>query len=669
MKIDDGYTFYEKNYLTDFKFPTVPQKLLDWITLVIENTPGNDYSYIPYQFWIPIIRNRASRKALLFARQLFKTTYFGFETSHIAAKKKRATTCYVAPDEDKLSTFADQKYRSDMLDASPLLKSMIKGHSAGLPGNRSKVQWKNGSFNWHVTDEGGYKKVEGKSGDLIIYDEIQEHDLDALPKAQLAQSKKLGDEIFGGVGGEYGSAWERLWLETTQSEWHYDKDDDYVDTAGKVWPGQGWRNDLQFGLYEDSFGEKKKGLIYGDYMSDVCRGEWIESAPENYQFPGWHLAQTQACHIPLSMSDSKKLYNLDPSRSIEYMEMTYPRLLAIAHIHGGFYKAPRKPLSRQDCLNCMEPYDYLYFFSPADIAEFKQTFPGRIILYMGIDWGSGNTGSSETVITIMMKWLGVDKSGSYNSAWDRFFIIFQERLPYSMSETMEEAYYAIELFNKYYVDFGVADLGYGAKQVKAIIDGGIHPVTGEKIRGLTLSKFIGAWSRGKPTMTVKDKPTEIDDEGSEEVSHLLLDKTQFVEGFVDMVKWKVMHPGYLNESQETQERFSRTKLAIPYGDQWRVTPLINDMTSIERIDIEADILITKSITKQNPKAEYGHPADSVVSMANCFVASNHFKKFGEFKGYSKRGRSDDGAGPAASVSPLFGGTRANRFQGKKRNAI
>jgi len=615
--------------------------------------------------WIPIIKSRAKRKALLFCRQSFKTTYFGFESSHVAASKKRATTCYVAPDEDKLSTFADQKYRSDMLDASPLLKSMISGSSYGLPGRRTKVQWKNGSFNWHVTDEGGYKKVEGKSGDLIIYDEIQEHDLQALAKAQLAQSKKQGRELFGGVGGEYGSAWERLWLETDQQEWKYDIDDDYTDSAGRIWPGQGWRKKLQFGLFENQQGIKEKGLIYGAYMAEVLRGEWDAAAPDNYIFPGWHLSQVNLCHIPLSMADAKNLYNLDPSKSIEYMEMTYPRLLSIAHVHGGFYKAPRKPLSRQDCLNCMEPYDYLGFFNPSDILEFIEIFPGRVVMLMGIDWGSGNSGSSETVITIMMKWLGVDSTGQYNPAWDRYFIVFQERLPYEMSETMEEAYHAIELFRKYYCDFGVADLGYGAKQVKAIIDGGIHPVTGERIRGLSLGHFIGAWSRGKPTKVSEANQSDYDDEGNEEVSHLLLDKTTFVEAFIDHVKWTVLHPAYLNESKETQAKFSRQKLAIPYSNQWMVTPLINDMTAIERTDIEADILVTKAITKQNPKKEYNHPADSVVSMTNCFAADNHFKKFGAFKGTRKR-RNTSGPGASSSSSSsdahtnIFGGTRGNR---------
>ena len=164
MKDAYGYDDFDKYYQLKQDFPVLPKELLDFITLVTKDIPDNDYSYIPYQYWIPILRSKAARKALLMARQLFKTTYFGFRTAHVATTKKRSTTCYVAPDEDKLATFADQKYRAELLASSPLLRSLILGHSSGLPGRRSKVQWLNYSFNWHVSDEGNYRKIEGKSG-------------------------------------------------------------------------------------------------------------------------------------------------------------------------------------------------------------------------------------------------------------------------------------------------------------------------------------------------------------------------------------------------------------------------------------------------------------------------------------------------------------------------
>jgi len=630
--MEDGLDLFKKYSNEQLDFPEFPKNKLDFISLVYSTIEDTDYTLIPYQYWIPIMRSAAKRMYLLMARQLFKTTFFALSTAFVAATKKRATTVYIAPDEDKLSTYADQKYRAELLDASPLLKSCIFGHSAGLPGRRTKVQWLNGSFNWHITDEGGYRKYEGKSGDLGIYDEYQIHDAVALPKAKEAMSKKIGTEYFGGVGGEYGSIQEATWLETTQSEWHYDNEKDYIDSSGKVWPNQGWRKELQFGKWEDNNGVTDHGLIYGPYMKDTCRGEWIEEDPDNYMFPGYHLSQLSACHVPLSMSDAEKLYRIPKEFSYEYKQLNYPRLMAIAHVDGGFYKAPRKPITRQDALACLEPYKYLYFMSPNDIKEFKTVFPGRIRVLFGADWGSGNDGQGQTVFTIMLKWLGVNEYGKYSPDRNRFFVIYQERLPYEISETIEEAFYGIELFNRYLCDYGAADLGFGVKQVKAMIEGGYDPrKQGEWTPGLTHGKFIGTWTRGKIVKVEEDKPGEIDEEGSEEISHLLLDKTSMMEDFINMVKWKVPHPAY------TEDKYKRRKLAIAYGDEWKTYPLIKDMSQgIFRTDIEEDFLTPKVMTSESPKIKYAHPPDSVVSMSHCFIADGHFTGDASFKGtYSK----------------------------------
>lgn len=651
--MDDGLKLYEKFSTENFNFPEFPKNKLDFVSLVYSTIEDTDYTLTPYQYWIPIFRSKAKRMYLLMARQLFKTTFFALSSAFTAATKKRATTAYCAPDEDKLSTYADQKYRSELLDASLLLKSCIFGHSAGLPGRRTKVQWLNGSFNWHVTDEGSYRKIEGKSGDLAIYDEFQEHDAAALPKAKEAMSKKIGDEMFGGVGGEFGSPQEALWQETSQSEWHYDNEDDYIDSAGRIWPNQGWRKELQFGKWEDNHGDTYHGLIFGDYMKDVCKGEWIEEAPENYMFPGWHLSQAAACHVPLSMADCENLYRIPKEYSIEYKEMTYPRLMSIAHVQGWFYKAPRKPITRQDALATLNPYKYLYFMSPRDVQDLRTVFPGRIRILFGADWGSGNDGQGQTVFTIMMKWLGVNEYGKYSPEKDRYFVIYQERLPYELSETISEAYYGIELFTRYNCDFGAADLGYGVKQVKAMIEGGYDPRDGQYVDGVGYSKFVGTWTRGKITKVQEDNPGEIDDEGSEEITHLLLDKTSMIEDFINLVKWKVPHPRYMKE-----EKLSRRKLGIAYGDEWKTYPLVKDMTSITRVDIETDFLTTKQITTESPKTKYGHPPDSVVSMCHCVIADNHFTSSGEFAGSYRKATKSGGSSFGSKGSSGFRGTRS-----------
>jgi len=360
QKSDNGYDLFQQYQSESFDFPVLPKNRLEWFTLLINNMIDNDFSYVPYQYWLDIIESKASRIFIEFARQLFKTTFFGLASAHLSTTKARSTTIYIAPDEDKLSTFADQKYRAEILQASPLLRSCVFGSKTGLPGRRTKIQWNNGSYNWNITDEGGYRKAEGKSPDLTIYDEIQLHDLAALSKAKESQSFKIGKELYGGIGGEYGTEQEKLWNDTTMSEWHYNNEEDYIDSAGTVFKGQGWRKELEFGIHEDKYGEVFDGLIYAPYMGKTCAGYWTDKAPENADFPGYHLSQNSACHVPLSQADAVNLYHIPVDKSIEYKELNYPRLMSLAHVHALFYKAPRKPITRADALATLQPYTYLY---------------------------------------------------------------------------------------------------------------------------------------------------------------------------------------------------------------------------------------------------------------------------------------------------------------------
>lgn len=651
----DVFSRYQ-NTSTDF--PEFPKDRMEWIKLIIGNMLDTDFSYIPYQYWIEIIKSKHHRLFIQFARQLFKTTFFGFASAHLSTTKKRSTSIYIAPDEDKLSTFADQKYRAEILQASPLLRSCIFGNKKGLPGRRTKIPWNNGSFNWNVTDEGGYRKSEGKSPDLTIYDEIQLHDLGALAKSKESSSKKMGREYYGGIGGEFGSPQEALWNETSQAEWHYNNEEDYIDSSGKVFKGQGWRTKLEYGIHEDIDGEPVEGLIYGEYMAENNAGYWEHLVPENEEFPGYHLSQNSACHVPLSQADAINLYKVPIDKSIEYKELNYPRLMTLAHVHALLYKAPRKPLTRADALATLTPYRYLSFFSPDDILDFKLTFPGRIKMLMGIDWGSGNDGQGQTVITIMLKWIGIDEKGQFSPNRDRYFIAYMERLDAELSADMSEAFYALDLFRLYHCDYGAADLGFGTKQVNAILHGGYDPRTNTHMEGLGYSQFIGTWTRGKITKTEDNIPTDFDDEGSETVHHLLLDHTHVIENYIDMVKWQVPHPAYITKDKYTQQRFSRRKLAIPYADAYLTHGLIKDMTSITRSDIEKDFMTEKLVTTESPKKKYAHPADSVVSQSHCFIADGYFDNTGTFAGtYSHRTKPGN-----KSVI----GTDSSQFSGSRR---
>ena len=631
-----------------FQLPDLPRTKLEWLAVTRKVIDGNKYSLVPYQFWIAIYKEQAKRLFLLMARQLFKTTFFANSLAHLCTAFTNKSCSYVAPNEDKLTTFADEKFRDQTLQQSPILRAICRGATTGLPGRRGKVAFKTNSYEYNVTDEHGYGKVEGKSQDLVILDEIQEHDLEALGKLQESMSKKLGDIMFGGVGGEGGSIEEDLWLSTTQNEWR----SIYDDSMFHGFAGQGWRKDLQFGTWFDDQGLPRKGLKYGDYMRDVCSGEWTQQEPSNYMFPGYHISQEMACHVPLTERDAIDLYKIPPEFSIEWKRKNYPRVLYIAHVLGGFYKAPRRPISRQDVMKLMEPYRYMPMWTSQDVLEMKTIFPERIQIFMGCDWGSGIAGASQTVISIMLKWRGMYQ-GRYSPDRDRYFLIFQERLDVGISHTMQEAFHVMELFKKYWCDYGAADLGYGEIQVNTIIDGGIHPGTRQFVPGLTTGKFIGTWTRTKVEYTEKRKPYKYDEEGSEEISHVLLDKTHIIDNFVNMVKWRVPNPNY---PDDPKDQFSRMKLAIPYLEEWKVDQMVRDFTSITRKDIDQDITSVEPDARQKAQKQYNHPPDSVVSIIHCQVADQQFNQSGGFGGVWT-GEHRKGPGPTAGPGALFRGTR------------
>lgn len=635
--------------------PKFPKTLLEFVTVTRPLIDGFKYSFVPYQYWIPIMRSRAKRLALLFARQLFKTTYLANREAFKCIAFTGQSVYYVAPTEDKLTKFADEKFRDQTLTQNPVLRQMCRGSRKGLPGRRGKVEFLTRSYWYGVTDNLSYGKVEGGSADEVDCDEIQLHDLQALSILKESMSKKMGDLVLSGIGGEGGSPWEIEWLNTTQSEWH----STYDDSDYHGFDGQGWRKDLEFGIWEDELGYKHDGLVYGNYMHKICSGEWIEQSPENYIYPGYHLSQIMACHVPLTIRDAIDLYKVSPEFSIEYKRKNYPQTVLLAHVFAEFFKAPRRPLTRQNVLACMEPYRYLHMFSPGEILDLKITYPERIQLFMGIDWGSGGEGVSQTVISIILKWRGINQFGQYSADMDRYFLVFMEKLDYEMSEDMSEAYYAMELFNRYWVDYGTADLGFGQKQVNAIVMGGVDPRTHQDVKGLSFSKFIGVWTRGKPEEVDKLKPEVFDEEGSEQVSFKLMDKTAIIDNFVDMIKWKVPHPAYLEADDEFQAKVSRMKLAIPYADEWKVDHLIKDFTSITRKDIEEDITAVKPIGSQKYKKEYNHPPDTVVSLIHCFVADTQFNQTGTFGGIwsSTRKRPGRPGAGAEDATGIFRGTR------------
>lgn len=581
---------YELEHL---KLPDFPRNIFQWIKTVCKIIEGHKRTnYLP--MWDEIYANQSHRKMIVAARQTGKSTYISTKMAFEATTQKGVVIVYVTFDENNLTHYSDQKFRRGMLGWNLILKKFIKG--SGL-GQRREVSFQNGSAIFLVTDEGEYKHIEGKSPWYAALDESQHQDVQFLPVLTESLAMTKGKLDILGRGGEAGSAYERMWKQTDQRKF--------------IPKDLNWRDKLRFG---------PNGLIEGEYLREVCAGEWIAMAPQN-NTPGYWLPQEIFPQIPLTTDDAIHKYKTAPEFSIEWKRRNYPKSMFLAHVTAQFYKATRRPITEEMVLACMRPYREYHLLSAEQVLELKQHYRRRATVLMGTDWGSGSAGASSTVISIILK---IRTGVTDDTA--RYILAYIHKIERGVvgepEQGLEEAEFVINLFKKYGCDYGVADLGYGERQVEAIQYGSMNPRTGVRFSGIGLSKFIGCRTIQDVTSPEQNRIGKTDAE-VDEAYRLQVDKTHMIDDFVDFIGSFVSNPADPNN-----ESVKRPKLMIPFADEFAVEWLIKDFTNITRKDLEKTNEVAIEDPRQVPKKEYNHPPDSVMSIIYALLADNNFRPGG-----------------------------------------
>jgi len=559
--------------------PKLPNNILQWIKIVRPKVEGKPRSFLAYPFWKEIYENPSHQIMVLAGRQVFKSTWFCDVLAFEATAKPNSTLLYVTYDEKNLEGFSNEKFRDITLKQNPLLMKFVKGPKVG---NVHEVAFQNNSRILMITDENGYRQAEGKSANHILLDEIQYQELEFLPKLRETMTATKGKIKLVGIGGEAGSELEKIWLSTNQTEWQFEN--------------PYWRDKLEF---------DKNGLIYGDYLNDVLRGEWVSHAPDNYLFPGYHLPQTIFPNIPLTIDDAIYKYRVPAEFSIEWKQKNYSQSVFLTNVLGQFYKSARRPITREMVLACMRPYQYLSLLRSDEVVQLKQTYGKKIRILMGVDFGSGVSNSS-TVISIIIKWK------RENNDQSRYQLVWIEKR--EAENQMDQSEYITNLFKEYSCDIGVGDLGYGPEKVKTIQIGGANRISGRKFSGVGSRKFLGCRTMGDETKPMMRHETKVDEHG-EEVGRIQVDKTQIIQNFIDFLEWYVPHPKYPND-----KKFARPKFMIPFKNEFETDWLISDFTKTTRKDLEKIIDVVVDDPRQRPKKEFNHPRDSVMSIIYCLVA-------------------------------------------------
>jgi len=574
--------------------PVLNTDPLKWIEESRPFVEGRPRTFLVAPFWRDIYRDNQPNKFIMGGRQIFKSTYTTDVLAQETTSMPGTQVCYVTFDEISRSGFSRQKLQYGTFEANPVLKKYPRNYL----GNVGEISLGNGSVIYATTDHNQYAHVEGKSLDHVMLDEAQYQDIENFHRVTLTMTQTKGKISVLGIGGESGSAYEELWRRTDQRVWVYDDLE--------------WRNRLQFGMVKDHRGREKHGLIIGDYLNEVLRGHWEITNPRATHWHGYWLPQHIFPTIPLTIESAINDYDDDPQYSIEWKRKHMARSLYTSHVLGKFYKAERRPITREMIEACQMNYNYLKLLTPEQIGDIKETHGNNVLICMGVDFGSGSP--SQTVISVIIIWK-IKESDKVQQQLHRVQLALLEPRP--GENQMDQAEYINWMFKTARCDVGVGDLGYGANQVMAIQDGGHNRRSGAKFDGVGANKFYGARSIGDETKPLMEFTEKIDEHGKQTPS-LKVDKTQMIQEFIDFLEEFVPHP-----NNPFEEDYTRTRFMIPNHPESRdqLDYIYHDWTMLVRVDLpdtlEEDV---SGDPKQKKKKLFSHPSDSLASLCLALQA-------------------------------------------------
>ena len=527
--------------------PQLPTDNLEWIKKArpyVGNVKRN-FEWEP--FWVDVYKDKSPNIVVVNGRQTFKSTFGTDIIGCYATSHDNVEVTYIVDREDRVSAWSKQRFRKDtMLRNDLLIPFLMHGRA-----NVGEINLTNNSVVYVRTDENEYNNVQGMTNWLMVYDECQYQELQFRAAALYSMTMTKGQCYYLGIGGEAGSEWYKLWKKSDQREWVFDDPN--------------WREKLKF---------DKEGYLKNKNPKKVVSGKWVAKHPENKEYRGYHMPQTIFARIPLTINDAVNLYKTRPENSIEFQEKYNPKSIVQAHVYGNFFKAMRRPITPEMVEAC---YDYTKaLLTPKEISDLKKQYGTEILIFLGIDWGSGPA-ASKTVGTVIIFW----------RKKNRYQIAFVDSRP--VEHEYDQAAHFVEIFNQYSCDFCVADLGYGKDKVTMMQNGG-YTSFGQKVTGLGRGKIKGCWTSGNITQeTMRHKSQDVIDAPTvgQKKEYYSVDKSQIVQNFVDFVGSTVPNEFGKPVSQ----------LIIPMKNDWECDFLLDDFCDITRKDLDKN---NEEIAKEDP---------------------------------------------------------------------
>lgn len=553
----------------------IPTDNLEWIEKVRPYVGKVERTFDWEPFWVDVYKDKSPNIVVVNGRQTFKSTFGTDIVGCYVTSHENSEVSYIVDREDRVSAWSKQRFRKDTMLRNEMLTPFLMHGRA----NVGEINLTNNSVVYVRTDENEYNNVQGMTNSLMVFDECQYQELQFRAAALYSMTQTKGQCYYLGIGGEAGSEWYKLWKKSDQREW--------------VFKDKNWREKLKF---------DDEGYLCNEHPENIVDGKWVANYPENKEYRGYHMPQTIFARIPTTINDAVNLYKTRPENSIEFQEKYNPKSIVSAHVYGEFYKAIRRPITPEMVEAC---YDYtISLLSPLEMQKIKREHKNEIIVFLGIDWGSGPA-ASKTVGAVIIYW---KKTNRFQLAW------IDSR---PMEHEYDQAAYFVNLFREYCCDFCVADLGYGKDKVTLMQQGG-YTSFGDKVSGLGRGKIKGCWTSGSITEeTMRHKNQEVIDAPTvgEKKEYYSVDKTQIIQNFIDFIGSTVA-----DENGKAVSQF-----IIPMKNNWETDFLLNDFCDITRKDLDKDNMeVSKEDPRQRAKKEYNHPRDSVMSIIYCMIGKTKF---------------------------------------------
>ena len=552
--------------------PTLPTDPLEWIRVARPYVGKIKRTFEWEPFWIEPYKDKSPNVVLVNGRQSFKSTFGTDIIGCYATSHEDVEVTYVCDRQDRAGAWSKQRFRKDTMQKNDLLYPFLYNGRA----NVGEINLTNDSVVYVRTDESEYNNVQGMTNWCMVYDECQYQELQFRVAALYSMTMTKGQVYYLGIGGEQGSEWEKIWNKSDQKHWKFDD--------------KNWRQKLKF---------DDEGYLCNEHPENIVSGKWIADYPEHKEYSGYTMPQTIFARIPLTIKDAIELYKTRPENSVEFQEKYNPKSIVAAHVHGKFFKALRRPVTPEMVEAC---YDYtLSYLTGEEVKRIKAENLGQVIVYLGIDWGSGPS-ASKTVGAVIIYW----------KKTNRYQIAFIDSRP--MEHEYNQAAHFVKIFNEFGCDSCLADLGYGKDKVTLMQNGGFHADTGEKFAGLGSGRVMGAWSSGNLTEeNMRQKAETLVDKNKVGVkkAYYSLDKTQIIQNFVDVLGTTV--PNELGKPV--------SQLILPMKND-ECAFLVNEFCDLTRKDLDKNNqeIITED-ARQKPKKEWNHPRD--VTMAIIYVLENN----------------------------------------------